>query len=155
MTHIPYLRRLIQCTEIGILSTGSLKPQQMSFNQSSQINSELAVNQSKHHNKRQNNTDSGGNTTATTIQQRPTGTTIQQRPTRTTIQQRPTRTTIQQRPTTLPTNEVQIHKADSASLYKQLIYFMIGAFIGILWTPICIYFVLECASRHSKLRTRR
>ena len=146
MTHIPYLRRLIQCTEIGILSTGSLKPQQMSFNQSSQINSELAVNQSKHHNKRQNNTDSGGNTTATTIQQRPT---------RTTIQQRPTGTTIQQRPTTLPTNGVQIHKADSASLYKQLIYFMIGAFIGILWTPICIYFVLECASRHSKLRTRR
>ena len=106
----------------------------MNLTQSNQMNSELAVNQSRHHNTRQNDTDSGGNTTVTA------------------------RTTMQQSPTTLPTVELvteKVHKADSASLYKQLIYFLIGAFIGILWTPICIYFVFECASRHSQLRTRR
>jgi len=100
------------------------------------MNFELAVNQSRHHNERQNKTDSGGNTT---VIARPT---IQQSPT--------TLSTVE-----LVTDKVEIHKADSASLYKQLIYFMIGAFLGILWTPITIYFVFQCASRHTRLRTRR
>lgn len=121
---------------MGILSTGSLKPHQMSFTKSNQMNFELAVNQSRHHNERQNKTDSGGNTT---VIARPT---IQQSPT--------TLSTVE-----LVTDKVEIHKADSASLYKQLIYFMIGAFLGILWTPITIYFVFQCASRHTRLRTRR
>ena len=108
----------------------------MSFTQSNQMNSEIAVNQSRNQNELQNKTDSEGNTTVIA------------------------RTTVQQSPTTLPTVElvtdnVEVHKADSASLYQQLIYFMIGAFLGILWTPIMIYFVCECASRHSQLRMRR
>lgn len=107
----------------------------MSFSQSNQMNSELGVNQSRHLNERQNKTDSeiGRNTTVIA------------------------RTTIQQSPTTLPTVElatdkVETHRADSASLYKQLIYFMIGAFLGILWTPISIYVVFQCASHRSQLR---
>ena len=108
----------------------------MNLTQSSQTNSELAVNQSKHHNERQNKTDSGRNSTVIAL------------------------TTIQQSPTSLPTVELvtdkaEIQKADSASLYKQLMYFMIGAFLGIFWTPISIYFVFECASRRSQLRMRR
>ena len=121
---------------MDVLPTGSLKPHQMSFAKSNQMNSDLAVNQSRHHNERQNKTDSGRNTTVIA------------------------RTTIHQSPTTLSkvelvTDKVETQKADSASLYKQLIYFMIGAFLGILWTPITIYFVFECASRHSKQRSRR
>ena len=46
----------------------------------------------------------------------------------------------------ISTDKIENRAADNASLYKKLIYFMIGAFLCILWTPITIYFVFQCAS---------
>ena len=87
-------------------------------------------NQSRHHKATQNMTNSKGNTTVIR------------------------RTTIQPTPTASPTVEFATDKVGSPSLYQQLIYFL-GAFLGIIWTPLSIYFVYLCASRHSQLRMRR
>ncbi|KAL9959337.1 hypothetical protein ACROYT_G032651 [Oculina patagonica] len=132
----PPYDKLQSCLLLKVSGSRSwpLKPHQMSFTQSNQMNSELSVNQSRH----QNKTDLELERNITIVSQ----------------------ATTQPSPTTSPvveiaTDKVEIRRTDNASLYKKLIYFMIGAFLGILWTPISIYFVFECASQRLKIRRRK